>query len=145
MASEFEKHRYDDIINLPHHQSSVHPHMSIHDRAAQFSPFAALTGHEDAINETARYTDSRIEISEETKLKLNEKLEIAAETAGSGNVFKFTYFVPDEKKSGGAYVEYSESVKKIDPLAGLVMLTDHTTIVINEIVGIESDFFKDQI
>ncbi len=137
MASEYEKHRYDDIIDLPHHRSSVHPHMSMHDRAGQFSPFAALTGHEDAINETARYTDSQIELSDEVKAKINEQLREACRNIGSGEKLSFTYFVPDERKNGGAYVEHSGSVKKIDTIEGIVLLTDRTAIPINRIINIE--------
>ena len=145
MINEYEKHRYDDIINLPHHQSEVHPHMSMYDRAAQFSPFAALTGHEEAISETSRLTDARVEISEDVKQKLNERLSIAAETIGSGTVFEFTYFVPDDRKSGGAYITKSGCIKKVDPVAGLVLLEDHTTIDIKEIISIESDLFKNEV
>ena len=139
MTDEYRKHRYDDIIDLPHHQSDTHPRMSMHDRAAQFAPFAALTGHSEAISETARLTEKRIEISEDAKQRLNEKLLKAADSAGSGKIFRFTYFVPDEKKDGGAYVTGSGSIKKVDPDAGLVLLTDHTSIAINEIVKIETD------
>lgn len=145
MTSEYEKHRYDDIIDLPHHRSSVHPHMSMHDRAGQFSPFAALTGHEAAINETARYTDSKIELSDEVKLKLNEQLQTVSRSIGSGEKFKFTYFVPDEKKQGGAYEEHSGSVKKIDAIQGFVLLNDGKTIPIDRIIRIESHVFTDLI
>ena len=79
MLNENETHRYDDIINLPHHVSSVHPHMSMYDRAAQFSPFAALTGHDEAVRETARLTDSFVELSEDAGEELNKKLSICAE------------------------------------------------------------------
>lgn len=137
MASEYEKHPYDDIIDLPHHRSSVHPHMSMHDRAGQFSPFAALTGHEEAINETARYTDSQIELSDEVKAKINEQLQEACRNIGSGEKLNFTYFVPDERKKGGAYVEHSGNVKKIDAIEGVVLLTDRTAIPINRIINIE--------
>ncbi|MGI5977241.1 MAG: hypothetical protein ACOX68_06065 [Candidatus Limivicinus sp.] len=135
--------RYDDIIDLPHHQSEVHPRMSMHDRAAQFSPFSALTGHEEAISETARLTDSRIELSEDARRELNDKLVRAAETAGSGAVFSFTFFVPDRRKDGGAYRVKTGSVRKIDPVTGTVQLTDRSSILINDIVKIESDIFKD--
>ena len=139
------KSPYEDIINLPHHQSEVHPHMSMRNRAAQFAPFAALTGYEEAVNETSRYTEERIELDENEKQLLNEKLEIADEMSGSGVSFTFTYFVPDTRKSGGAYVEHSGEVKKIDPLEGLVLLTDHTAIILNDIIKIESTIFKDYI
>ena len=139
MTDEYEKHRYDDIIDLPHHRSCVHPHMSMHDRAAQFAPFAALTGHEEAIKETARLTEKRTELSADAKQRLNEKLLEAAESAGSGRRFRFTYFVPDERKSGGAYVTVSAGVRKVDPASGLVLLEDRSSIIINEITEIEEE------
>lgn len=136
------KDNYADIIDLPHHQSETHPHMSMEDRAAQFSPFAALTGHSDAIKETARLTDRKIELSEDEKLKINEKLQIINSVAGSNTIFDFIYFVPDEMKKGGAYISYAGSVKRIDEIEGLVYLNDNTAIEINQILKIESDYFK---
>ena len=143
MNDSDKKFPYEDIISLSHHQSSVHPHMSMRDRAAQFAPFAALTGYEEAVSEASRYTEKRIELDENEKQLLNEKLEIADKMSGSGVSFTFTYFVPDIRKSGGAYVEHSGRIKKIDPLEGLVLLMDHTAIIINDIIKIESTVFKD--
>ena len=125
---------YDDIINLPHPNSAKHPRMSMTDRAAQFSPFAALTGHGAAIEETARLTDRRIELTEEEKTVLDEKLRLLLETGGEGMI---TYFLPDERKDGGAYVTKLGTIKKIDPLEGRVILTDHTSIHIEDILEIE--------
>ena len=125
---------YDDIINLPHPNSAKHPRMSMIDRAAQFSPFAALTGHGAAIEETARLTDRRIELTEEEKTVLDEKLRLLLETGGEGMI---TYFLPDERKDGGAYVAKLGTIKKIDPLEGRVILTDHTPIHIEDILEIE--------
>lgn len=125
---------YDDIINLPHPNSAKHPRMSMIDRAAQFSPFAALTGHGAAIEETARLTDRRIELTEEEKTVLDEKLRLLLETGGEGMI---TYFLPDERKDGGAYVAKLGTIKKIDPLEGRVILTDHTSIHIENILEIE--------
>ncbi len=125
---------YDDIINLPHPNSAKHPRMSMIDRAAQFSPFAALTGHGAAIEETARLTDRRIELTEEEKTVLDEKLRLLLETGGEGMI---TYFLPDERKDGGAYVTKLGTIKKIDPLEGRVILTDHTPIHIEDILEIE--------
>lgn len=125
---------YDDIINLPHPNSAKHPRMSMIDRAAQFSPFAALTGHGAAIEETARLTDRRIELTEEEKTVLDEKLRLLLETGGEGMI---TYFLPDERKDGGAYVTKLGTIKKIDPLEGRVILTDHTSIHIENILEIE--------
>lgn len=125
---------YDDIINLPHPNSAKHPRMSMIDRAAQFSPFATLTGHGAAIEETARLTDRRIELTEEEKTVLDEKLRLLLETGGEGMI---TYFLPDERKDGGAYVAKLGTIKKIDPLEGRVILTDRTAIPIKDILEIE--------
>ena len=125
---------YDDIINLPHPNSAKHPRMSMIDRAAQFSPFAALTGHGAAIEETARLTDRRIELTEEEKTVLDEKLRLLLETGGEGMI---TYFLPDARKDGGAYVTKLGTIKKIDPLEGRVILTDRTAIPIKDILEIE--------
>lgn len=95
---------YDDIINLPHHTSVSRPHMSAHDRAAQFSPFAALTGYGSAIAETARLTDARVELDEYTKADLNEKLCIMQERIAQQPEVSITYFQPDKVKTGGAYI-----------------------------------------
>lgn len=126
---------YDDIINLHHPTSAKHPRMPLADRAAIFSPFAALAGHGAAIEETARLTDQRIELTEEEKTLLDEKLRLLLETGRAG---AFTYFLPDERKDGGAYVTIVGMVKKIDPLEGRVILTDGTTIPVEDILEIEA-------
>ncbi len=126
---------YDDIINLPHPTSARHPRMSLADRAAIFSPFAALVGHGAAIEETARLTDQKIELTEEEKTLLDEKLRLLLETGRAG---AFTWFLPDERKDGGAYVTIVGAVKKIDPLKGQVILTDRTAIPIEDILEIEA-------
>lgn len=128
-------HQYDDIINLPHHQSETRPHMSNYDRAAQFSSFAALTGHEEAIEETARLTDRKIELDEYTKEALSFKLQIINDNPGAE--IAVTYFQPDDKKSGGAYLTLVGCVKKIDEIEQTVILTDKTAIPINRISEIE--------
>ena len=102
-----DNHSYDDIINLPNPTSTKHPRMPLSDRAAQFSPFAALTGHEAAIKETARRTDEKLMLSDEVIAELNEKLKLIAETIGTQQVVRITYFVPDNKKAGGAYISCS--------------------------------------
>ena len=103
---------YDDIINLPHPVSKNHPQMPLRDRAAQFAPFAALTGHDAAIKETARLTDERLELSEETIAQLNEKINIIRNNIGIEQKVSITYFIPDEKKAGGSYVTCSGIVKR---------------------------------
>lgn len=127
--------KYDDIISLPHPTSARHPRMPMADRAAQFSPFAALVGHGAAIEETARLTDQKVELTEEGKALLDEKLRLLLETGGEG---VFTYFLPDERKDGGAYITTTGKVKKIDPLEGRVILKDGTAIPIEDIWEIEA-------
>jgi hypothetical protein len=135
-------HQYDDIIHLPHHVSKSHPQMSILDRAAQFSPFAALTGYEGAIKETARLTNKRIELDEAAKNVMDEKLRIINEQLGSQPEIEITYFQPDEKKSGGAYVSVINIVKKIDGYERTVIMQDETRILIEEIIQITGDIFQ---
>ncbi|MCD8005221.1 MAG: hypothetical protein LUE91_06155, partial [Oscillospiraceae bacterium] len=96
-------HDYSDIINLPHHVSATRPHMSMHDRAAQFSPFAALTGYDAAVKETARLTDQRAELDDDMKEKLSERINLLQENLAAAPAVEITYFIPDERKEGGAY------------------------------------------
>ena len=124
---------YDDIIDLPHHTSEKHPRMSMADRAAQFSPFAALVGHEAAIRETARLTDRKIELTEDEKAVLDEKLCLLSATGGEA---VFTYFLPDERKDGGAYVTAAGSIKKLDLLERRIFLTDGAIIPVEDILEI---------
>ena len=130
-------HKYDDIINLPHPISHKHLRMSLAARAAQFSPFAALTGHEAAVEETARLTDEQVVLSEDFIAQLDAKLNIISVNIGTGQVVSITYFVPDEKKAGGAYVTRSGPVKKIDEYEHTVIMTDNTVIPINHIKNID--------
>ena len=125
---------YDDIIDLPHPTSAKHPRMPMSARAAQFSPFAALSGHGAAIRETARLTDRKIELTEEEKAVLDEKLCLLGDTGGEA---VFTYFLPDEKKNGGAYVTVSGSIKKLDLWSRRVILTGGAVIPIEDILEIE--------
>ena len=136
-------HKYDDIINLPHHVSKKHPQMSLHDRAAQFSPFAALTGHKAAINETARLTDEKQILSEDVIAKLNEQLNLIKVNIGTNQTVTITYFVPDDKKSGGAYISNTGVVKKIDEYNRTVIMTDKTVIPIEQISEMQSDIFSE--
>ncbi|MGF7145579.1 hypothetical protein HNQ56_004022 [Anaerotaenia torta] len=133
---------YDDIIHLPRHVSAKHPQMSISDRAAQFSPFAALTGHGSAIKETARLTDERVELDEDRKEVLSERLQMIAERLKEHPEITITYFQPDAKKDGGAYVTATGTVKKIDGYQRVVIMMDSTEIPINEIISIEGRIFE---
>lgn len=130
---------YDDIINLPHHVSTKHPHMPLMDRAAQFSPFAALTGHDAAVKETARLTDRRVELDELEKEALREKLNLIVEMMDEHPEVTLTYFQPDTKKDGGAYLSVTGCVKKIDEYERVVCMTDGVKILIDEIIEIESE------
>lgn len=127
---------YNDIINLPHHVSKNHPQMSIEERAAQFAPFAALTGHSDAIKETARLTSKRIEIDEELKSIIDNKLQMIQEKISLNPEVSVTYFEPDKKKKGGEYVTVVGNIKKIDNYNQTIIFTDDTIIPINEIIEI---------
>ena len=136
-------HKYDDIINLPQHVSKKHPQMLLRDRAAQFSPFAALTGHKAAINETARLTDEKQILSEDVIAKLNEQLNLIKENIGTNLIVTITYFVPDDRKSGGAYISNTGVVKKINEYNHTVILTDNTVIPIEQISEMQSDIFSE--
>ena len=125
---------YDDIINLPHPTSVRHPRMSMAERAAQFSPFAALVGHGTAIRETARLTDQKMELTEDEKAVLDEKLCLLLDTGGEA---VFTYFRPDEKKNGGAYVTAAGRIKKLDLLERRIILSDGAIIPVEDILEIE--------
>ncbi len=133
---------YEDIINLPHHTSTSRPRMSAHDRAAQFSPFAALTGYSSAITETARLTNRRIELDESIKADLNDKLAILQDQLEEQPEVSITYFKPDLKKSGGAYITASGWVKKIDQYKRTVIMADATIIPMDDIFEMEGELFS---
>ena len=128
--------KYDDIIHLPHHVSKTRPQMSIHDRAAQFAPFAALTGHSAAIKETERLTEGQVELDESEITLINEKLRIICEKISEHPEIIVTYFVPDEKKSGGKYITLEGTVKKMDLYRKELVLMDETRIELSDIVEI---------
>ena len=130
--------RYHDIIDLPHHVSARRPHMSMLNRAAQFSPFAALTGYEASIREAARLTDARVELDECEKAALDAKLHIIQ--SDPQMPVSVTYFVPDARKAGGAYVTAEGPVRKVDDVRHIVQMADRTEIPIEDIIGIDGDF-----
>ncbi len=134
-----ENQRYDDIINLPHHVSSKRPQMPILERAAQFLPFSALTGYEDAVKETARLTDTRIELEESEKDLLNTKLHVLLDNLATEPKVKITYFLPDGRKSGGKYVSKMGTVIKIDLYNRQIKLEDETVIPLDDIFAIEEN------
>lgn len=135
-------HQYDDIINMEHHKSKKHPPMSLYARSAQFAPFAALTGYEEAVRETAREVGDRIEIDEELKNILDSKIQILTEQLKNKPEVIFTYFIADLSKDGGMYVRVTGIVKKIDIYNQNIILEDKTEIPINEIIDISGDIFK---
>ena len=137
MASTSNK--YDDIINMEYHKSTNRPHMSLHDRAAQFAPFAALTGHEEAIEETARLTDEKIILDEVAKETISRNLyEISMNLDKKWNV-SITYFKPDRLKEGGVYLTDVGTVKKIDQVEKLVVMDNGMKLNIEAIVGINRE------
>lgn len=137
--SEYYKdvHRYDDIIQLPHHQSTERPHMSLHDRAAQFAPFSALSGHEEAIEETARLTEEKVVLDEVALSKINETLYNISQHLSEKWKVSITYFRPDALKNGGAYLTDVGVVKKLDTVNKLVILDCGMKISMNQIVRVE--------
>lgn len=143
LGNQNDTHRYDDMIDMPHHVSTKHPQMSLHDRAAQFSPFAALTGYDDAIAETARLTDRRIELSETDMDRLNLKWQLLMEHISERPAVMITYFVPDSKKEGGKYVSISGCVKKIDEYEQTVTMTDGRKISLPEVIRLDGVLFNE--
>ena len=134
--------QYDDIINLSHHVSATRPQMSMIDRAAQFSPFAALTGYDAAIKETGRLTDEKIELDEDTKAALDMKQAYLLEIIDDQPEITVTYFLPDTKKSGGEYVTVTGNLKRFDEYERLLILTNGKKIPMDDIADIECDLFR---
>ena len=134
--------RYDDILHLPHPNSSKHPRMAAFGRAAQFSPFAALTGYEGTIRETARFTDSKAELDENQVAVLDMKLRFLADHLSECPEVSITYFQADDKKEGGSYKEITGTVKKIDAFKGTVIMMDATLIPITDIFEVSGRFFS---
>lgn len=132
-----DENKYDDILYLPHPVSARHPQMPLADRAAQFSPFAALTGHEAAIRETARLTKERVELDESRKEILDERLQMIRENLSEKPEVTFTYFQPDERKSGGAYLTVTGRVKKMDGYERRILLEDGMIVPLEELIDIE--------
>ena len=133
---------YDDIINLPHPTSQRHPRMPIHDRAAIFSPFAALSGHGAAIAETARLTERRIELDEDTRAELDRRQAILLGHIDEQPEVTITWFQPDERKDGGAYLTATGRLKKFWELERILILTDGTEIPLKDVVALESGIFQ---
>ncbi len=129
--------KYDDIINLPYPVSTKHPPMPISDRAAQFSPFAALTGYDAEIKEAARLTSERVDLTEDATYLLNEKLRLLMDAISDCPTVTITHFLPDKRKNGGAYVLSTGTVKKFDDYEHTIIMTDGKKISTQEILDIE--------
>ena len=132
---------YEDIVDLPHHVSPTRPQMSRADRAAQFSSFAALTGHDAAVRETARRTASRIDTAEDQRYELDLKQQLLAQVLPSQPEVTVTYFVPDTRKVGGAYVSVSGRLKRIDSRRRILLLDNGTEIPMDDVLELESPIF----
>ena len=133
-----ESNPYADIIDLPHHVSKRHPQMPMEKRAAQFSPFAAMVGHDAAIRETARLTEEQMELTEDAKAIIDGKLQMIQAHIKEQPEVTVTYFQPDEKKSGGAYVTVTGFAKRIEEVERILNLVDGTVIPLMDIVAVHS-------
>lgn len=133
---------YEDIINLPHHISPTRQQMPMSDRAAQFSPFAALTGYDAAIKETGRLTDERIELDVEALSALDMKYQLLMEALDEAPEVTITYFQPDERKAGGKYVSAVGAVKKIDDFERRITMRDGTRIPTDDVLSIDGELFS---
>ena len=136
-----EKFPYEDIVNLPPHISKKHPQPSMMDRAARFAPFAAITGYEEMVLEEARVTEERVDLDEGALSLLNEKLNMIQEFLDEEPEVTITYFEPDKKKSGGAYITITGIVKRIDEYEHLVIMKDGAKIFIDSIYDLQSELF----
>ena len=134
--------KYDDIINLPNPTPTCRPRMSMLDRAAQFAPFAALTGYEAVVAEAARLTDDRLELSEDMKIILNDKMQMIVDNLDKEPFVTVRYFVPDKRKAGGAYVEVSGIVKEIDEYERCIVMTDGIKIPIEQVRAIDGELLN---
>lgn len=141
MSQEFHIHDYSDIVDMPYPPPRTRPKMSMIDRGAQFSPFAALTGYEDAVEETARLTERETVLTEESKTMLDAKLRMIAEHLEDLPEVVITHFVPDAKKAGGAYVVTVGTVREIDRLGGFLILMNRQKIAIEHIRDISGNMF----
>jgi hypothetical protein len=134
--------KYDEIMELSHHVSKTRPQMPMSDRAAQFAPFAALTGYDSAIKETGRLTDERIELDEDALTALNMKYQLLMDALDEESEIKITYFKPDERKAGGEYVSAIGVVKKVDDFERLITMQDGMKIPMDDILSIDGKLFS---
>ncbi len=134
--------KYNEIMGLPHHVSKTRPQMPMSDRAAQFAPFAALTGYDAAIKETGRLTDERIELDVEALSALDMKYQLLMEALDEAPEVTITYFQPDERKAGGKYVSAVGAVKKIDDFERRITMRDGTKIPMDDVLSIDGELFS---
>ena len=134
--------KYDEILSLPHHVSKTRPQMPMSDRAAQFAPFAALTGYDSAIKETGRLTDNRIELDEEALTALSMKLQFLMDAIDEEPEVEITYFKPDERKAGGSYLKITGIVKKLDEYERVLVLISGQKIKLDDIMDVSGDVFS---
>lgn len=137
--NELNDNQYDDIINLPRPISKKHPQMPLEKRAAIFSPFAALTGFEDAIYETSRVTERKRELTNEEKISIDQKLNIILDEKSDTSEATITYFIPDSRKSGGSYNKISGVIKRYDEYNRMIVFTDNSTVPLDSVYDIECD------
>ena len=133
---------YEDIINLPHHISPTRQQMPMSDRAAQSSPFAALTGYDAAIKETGRLTDERIELDEEALTALDMKYQLLIDAFDDAPEVTITYFQPDERKAGGKYITATSAVKKVDDFERRITMQNGTKIPMDDVLSIDGKMFS---
>ena len=136
------KYKYDEIMGLPHHVSKARPQMPMSDRAAQFAPFAALTGYDAAIEETGRLTDERIELDEEALTALDMKYQLLMDAFDDAPEVTITYFQPDERKNGGKYITATGTVKKVDDFERRIAMQDGTKIPMDDVLSIDGELFS---
>ena len=136
------KDLYEDIINLPHHVSKTRPQMPMSDRAAQFAPFAALTGYDAAIKETGRLTDDKIELDEEALTALDMKYQLLMDALDDAPEVTITYFQHDEQKAGGKYLTATGAVKKVDDYERLITMQDGAKIPMDDVLSIDGELFS---
>ena len=136
------KSKYDEIMGLPHHVSRTRPQMPMSDRAAQFAPFAALTGYDSTIKETGRLTDEKIELDEEALTTLDMKYQFLMDALDDEPEVTITYFQPDERKAGGKYVSATGTVKKVDDFERRITMQDGTKIPMDDVLSIDGELFS---
>ena len=135
--------KYDEIINIPHFDPKNHQRMSIKERAAQFSPFAALTGYSESVKETARLTKRKIELSEDMKYEIDMKLQLIEEHLDEKPLVIVEYFIKDKKKSGGDYNEFTGVIRRIDKVNGKIIFMDKKVVNLKDIIDIKCEIIRE--